>query len=80
MVSCRTVESTCFELDTTEYIAPSDNNHYLEFFFSNEIDNLLREKSKKLRIDTVSLFSLEGFTREFEEDTFWGVVFFHGYG
>lgn len=42
-----------------------------------EVDYLLSNIREKLRIDPVSLLSLESFTGELEEDSFWIVIFLH---
>jgi hypothetical protein len=77
IVSCHTVESSGFELDTTEYITSSDHDHDLEVLLLHKVDYFFCQKSKEFRIDTISLISLESFSRELEEDTSRCMVFFH---
>jgi hypothetical protein len=77
MVSCRTVKSSCLKLDTTKDISSTNNDDDLESFILYQVDNLLGKEGEELGIYTISLISLESFTREFEKDTPWGVIFFH---
>lgn len=77
IVTRHSIESSCLELDTTKNISPSDYDNDFEFFLIHEMDDFFREKCEKVRVDTIALLSLESFTREFQEDTFRGMVLFH---
>ncbi len=77
MVSCRTVKSSCFKLNTTKDIPSTNNDDDLESFILYKMDDLLSEEGEELGIYAISLISLKSFTREFEKDTLWSVIFFH---
>jgi hypothetical protein len=62
MISCRTVESTCLEFDTTKYIPTTDNDDNFKLLILYEMCYLLREESQEFWVDPISLISLEGFT------------------
>lgn len=77
IVTRHSIESSCFEFDTSKYIPPSDYDDDFEFFIVYKMDDFFCEKCEKVRVDTISLHSLESFTRKFQEDTFRSMVFFH---
>ena len=77
MIPCHSIKPSCLELDSTEYIPSSYDDDDFELLYSDEIDDFLREKRKKFWINPISLTSLKSFSRKFQEDTFWNMVFFH---
>jgi hypothetical protein len=77
LISCHPIESASFELNPSEYIPTADHDRDLETSYLYEMYDLLSDIGEELWIDTISLFSLEGLTRELQEDSFRCVVFLH---
>jgi hypothetical protein len=77
LISDHSIKSSLLEPYPSEYIPTTDHDRDLEFADLYEIDDLLCYIGKELWVDTVSLLSLEGFTREFEEDSLGSMILFH---
>lgn len=77
LISDHPIKSTLLELYTSEYITTTDDDRDLEFTNLYEVYDFFCYIGKEFWIDPVSLFSLEGFTRELEEDSFGSVILFH---
>lgn len=80
MISRDSVKSPSLEFDTTKNISSSNDDDNFEFLMMDEMDNLFRKNREKFWINSVSLLSLQCFTRKLEQDTLGGMILFHWVG